>query len=449
MMLAILAALLAQSDPRIESVEHLLGKVRRPYFWTPLAVTVRSVAGFEGDLVAQSSMGIRVVRKIRVAAGGSERVLLPAIDPQKIIAGGASIELSKDLKSPDFAVLVDARLPYSSGLPSSDTINYQRIEVGDLKELLAQGILDACDLVLVKDASGLSLGSVRAWAAAPSESDARKAIGERLKPGEPVSLIERRPNPVDDLWSLAPEGGWVPVKKDRAVLFAALYAFAVFAALVFVGRRRPWWSLASVAGVAALGVVSFLLFFPRRHLWIAERSCEIVPPEGDSMVVRLWFAGAATELAPAIEFPSVVKPIYQKPADAEEPLTIRLREHGCLVEGFALSPSRSLCFGSVEGRAPTMRLGRSVERPLYRAGVKIGGRARSVGDLPAGGAVPREAVEGPSDVRLAPVRPWLRFLEGDGIFGYLERGARAAEDVGSPDLADGRRGPLFFIQRFK
>ncbi len=441
MTVALLAFLLAQADPRIESVERLVGNANRPYLWSPLAVTLRSPSGFDGDLVAQSSLGVRVVRRVRVAPGGQERILLPAIDPRKVIAGGTTFELPGGLKSPDVVVLVDGRLPYAGQFVSDDRVLYAKIEVADLGALLAWGVLEACDLLLVKEAAGLPLGSARSWAAAPERSDAERAVAARVRTVEPVGLVDV------DLWPLAPEGGWVPAKKERTILFAVLYAFVGFVTLAYVGRTAARWAPLSMAAVAALGVGVFLLFFPRGHLWVSESACEIVPAEGDAARLRLWFAGAAADLTPTIDFPRVVKPVFARLADAEEPLTIRVLERGSRAEGFQLSAGRRACFAAVEGRAPTMRLGRPT-RPLYGASLRQGGVTKYLGDLEAGAEILRPPRGGTSP-REAEERPWLRFLDGDGVCGWLERGDRAAGDVGSPDLADARGRPVFFIQRLK
>lgn len=440
-MLALVAALLAQSDPRIESVERLAGNVNRPYLWAPLAVTIASTAGFEGDVVAQSSLGVRVVRRVRLAPGGKERLLLPAVDPQKVLAGSAVFPLAGGLRSPDHLVLVDARLPYAGELVSDDQILYVTIQPDDLEKLLALGVLDACDLLLLKDGGGLSLGGLGAWALAPLRADAAKSVAGLGKAAEAVKLVD------PDLWALAPEGGWVPAKRDRTILFAVLYAFASFGALAVAGRRHAKWAGVAVAAVAGLGVAAFVGFFPRAHLWISESSCEIVPAEGDAALQRLWFTGAAADLSPVIEFPRVVKPVFAKLADAEEPLTIRILERGSVAEGFALAAGRRACFAAVEGRPPTLRPGRQ-NRPLYRVTLRRGGVANYMGDLEAGAEILRQPLGGtsPSGVEEAP---WLRFLEGDGVWGWLEREGGVARDVGSPDLADGRRRPGFFLQRMK
>jgi len=439
---ALLAALAFQSDPRIESVERLVGNANRPYLWAPLAVKLSSAAGFEGDLVVQSSLGLRFVRRVRVPANGSERILLPAIDPQKIIAGGTTAVVPGDLGSPDLLILVDARLPYATALASDDRVLYRAIDAADLARLLSLGLLDACDLILLKESSGLALGSARAWVVAPSRAEAEAAVSSHPGPREPVRLVDV------DLWALAPEAGWVPAKKDRTVLLVALYALASFAGMVFVGRTRPSRAGAALVGVSALGIFAFLLFFPRRHLWISESACEVVPVEGDAAAVRLWFAGAAAGLRPAIRFPVIVKPVFPRLGDADEPLTIRVDERGSTAEGFALAAGRRICFAAVEGRTPSMRALERVPRPLVSASVRRGGRLRYLGDLEAGVDWSAPGREGPGP-REEEARPWSRFLQGDAACGWLDRSDRPAEDVGSTDLADGRRRPLFFIQRLK
>jgi hypothetical protein len=441
--LALLAFHPGPSDLRIESIERLVGGAHRPYLWAPIAVTVSSGSGFEGDLVVESSLGLRIVRRIHVPANGRDRLVLPALDPKKVVAGGVTALVPQAVKSPDVVVLVDAQLPYASELASDDRVLYQTIDRADLERLLSQGLVDACDLVLVGNASGLSLGSARAWAVAPSRADADRALSRKPGSVEPVRWVDL------ELWGLAPEGDWVPAKKDRALLFAALYALAGFASLVFLGRRHPKWAAAVIAAVAALGTGAFLIFFPRQHLWISENGCEVVPAEGDALRMRLWFAGAGTELSPTIDFPRVVKPVFARVSHAEEPMTIRLHERGCTVEGFSLPSGRRVCFSGVEGRAPTMRATERVARPLLGASMRRGGTERRLGDLPAGSEIPKEAGGGTSAPREGGEAPWLRFADGDALWGWLDRETRPAEDVGSADLADGRRRPTFFIQRFR
>jgi len=439
---ALLALLALQPDPRIESVERLAGAANRPYLWAPLAVRLTSAAGFEGDLVAQSSLGLRFVRRVRVPAHGSERVLLPAIDPQTVSAGPATAKVPGDLASPDRVVLVDSRLPYAASLASDDHLLYRTIDPADLERLLSLGVLDACDLLLVKDPAGLTLGSARAWAVAPTRAEAENAVSAASPAIEPVRLVDV------DLWTLAPEGGWVPAKKERTVLLTALYALGGFAALVFIGRKNAARATWTVIGISALGVAAFLLFFPRRHLWVSESACEIVPVEGEAQEHRLWFAGAATDLKPIIRFPRIVKPVFPRLGDAEEPLTIRVTEQGSTAEGFALAAGRRICFAAAQGRTPSMRALERVSRPLTAVSVRRAGKIRFLGDLGAGGEFSNPGREGPGP-RAEDARPWSRFLQGDVAYGWLDGGERPAEDVGSADLADARRKPIFFIQRLR
>lgn len=440
----LLVLLLAQaSDPRIVSVERLVGDARRPYHWAPLAVTVKSDAGFDGDLEARSSLGIRVVRRIRVPAGGVRRVQLPAIDPQRISAGGASTEAPGANRTPDRVVLVDARLSFASELASSEGVLVRTAALEDLTWLCAQGLLDACDLLLLKDASGLSVGSVRAWSVVSTREEAEKAIAAPEAGGAPVLLVD------PDLWTLAPEGGWVPAKKDWTLIFAALYAFAAFGALVFASRKGPRAMTVAIAVVAGLGVLAFLGFFPRKHLWVLERSCEAAPPAGEAAEVRLWFAGAGATLAPTLDFPRVVKPVYPRLSEAEEPLTLRIEEGGgCRVEEFTLPAGRKICFASVSGRAPSMRPEARPSRPLYRAFARRSGQISLLGDLAAGAELPAGGGASPPGED-AEARVWLRLVEGDALIGRLEPRGGPSKGVGSPDLADARQAAPLFLQRLK
>lgn len=439
--LLLAAALLAQTDPRIDGIERLVGDANRPYLWAPLAVTVKSDSGFDGDLEARSSLGLRVVRRIRIPAKGSQRILLPALDPKNIVAGATTVEIPRAARSPDVLVLVDARLPFATELVSDERVLVQRIDLRDLEPLLADGLLEACDLLLLKETAGLSLGGVRSWSVVTTRAEAEKAMAAPPRRTEPLKLVDL------EVWNLAPEGGWVPAKRDRTLLFATLYALGSFAALVFAVRKGSRWTAGAIGGVSLLGIGVFLLAFPRGHLWISEASCEVVPAEGDAAELRVWFAGAAASLRPVVDFPRIVKPVYPRLADAEEPLTLRIEERRSRAEGFALGPGRRVGFASVSGRAPAMRVKDRASLPLLEAFVRRGGRITRLGDVAAGGSVVDGGREGDLPGEYAG-RPWLRFLEGDGVFGWRDHGGRPAGDVGSPDLADGRCGPSFFIQRF-
>ncbi len=434
----LLVALLAQAEPRIDKVERLLGDINRPYLWCPLAVTLSSSAGYRGEVAARSSFGFRIAREVDVPAGGRIRVLLPSIDPEEVRAGGAASPVRGEPSSADHLVCVDARLPFASELVSDDRILYRKVEAEDLKRLLAQGLLEACDLLLVADAGSLPLGTANAWGAAGSLDEARRLVTERLRIAPQVPLVDA------ELWKLAPAGGWVPAKRDMTLFLGTVYAFAGFAALALLARRHARFAPAGVAAVAALGVAAYVLLFPRGQLWIAEASCEVAPPEGDAVEWRVWFLGAPVPLSTRVEFPRLVKPVLSEASGPEIPFVIRAGEKGCSVQELRLSAGRAVCFAGAEGRPPTLRGSGRIPVPLYGAGMRRGDRSVRLGDLPAGS---EPAGTEPFEPGEQEARVFGRFLAGDGLFGRLDRGEGAARDVRSPDLADARLRPRYFIGR--
>lgn len=442
---ALLVALFLQAGPVLEKAERLVGGAQRPLAWAPLAVTIRSAAPFEGDVVARSSLGFSVVRRVRLAAGGLERVLLPALDPVEVTAGASRLSLRGELSRPDLLVGVDERLPYAAELKSEGGVEFVVLKYDDLKRLLPGGLLEAMDLLLLSDAEGLALGAAPPAVVAPAAEAARKAVEDATPGGPPRIGVVDAP-----LWELAPRDGWVPSKKSFAVFFAAVYAFAGFAALTFLARRHPRWAPAVAAGVAALFVLVFLLFFPRGQLWIVETPCEVVPPEGDALDWRVWFAGAPAALETRIAFPRLVKPVFAQTWLAGDPFTLRVGDRGCEVEALRLRPNVAVCFAGAAGGPPSLRAGERLPGPLYGATVLMERRNRFVGDLPSGALIAdlRPGEDGPPP-REPEVRAFGRFARGDTLMGWLDRGERGATDVASPDLADARRRPRFWMQRLK
>ncbi|MBI3856160.1 MAG: hypothetical protein HY293_10775 [Planctomycetes bacterium] len=435
-MIASLALALAlQAGPQIEKIEPVLGNVRRPLLWTPLRVTLSSETDFSGDVVAKSGFGFSVARSVTLKAGGREVILLPALDPAEIQAGQRTSKPPQDFVRPDRIVLVDARLPYAAELISTGTILYQRISPEDLEKTLPRGLLEAADLVLVKEPMG---GGV----VAATREEAEEALALLGDPPASLELADRA------VWPLAPRERWVPAKKSWALYFATVYAFAAFVALTVVARRFPKFGLASLAGVAVLGIAGYGAF-PRSQMWIVGQAAEVVTPSGEAVEQRLWFLQSALEVAAGkIEFPRLVKPVFPTTAGAEEPFTIRVDERGCSVEGLKLYPGRAVCFGGIERRTATLRAMEKLDQPLKRSVLARAGRVAFLGDLAAGAAIPAEPREG--GIPPGPeFEAWKRFVGRDGLFGILDRPERAAASVKSPELVDEWERPPVFIQRFK
>jgi hypothetical protein len=432
--LALLAAL--QADPRIEKVEPVVGQVNRPYLWTPFKVTLSCDSDFTGDVVARSGFGFGVARSVTIKGGGRAVVLLPALNPEEILAGKTRFKMPDRFLRPDRIVVVDARLPYAADLVSTEKTLYQKIPAEDLEKTLPRGLLEAADLVLVKEPMGSGI-------VAPTREDAERALAAVKEPLPSLELMDRA------VWPLAPRQRWVPAKRDWALYFATLYAFAAFVALTVVARRFPKFGLVSVAGVAVLGMAGYGIF-PRSHLWIVGQAVEVVPPTGDAQEHRIWFVQSALELtASRIDFPRLVKPIFASMGGADDGFTIRVDERGCSVEGLKLMPGRAACFGGVEVRGPTFRATETLGQAVNHAVVVRAGRSRFVGTLPAGAAVPREAGEGgiPPGIEF---EAWKRFVGNDGFFGVLDRKETSSARVKAtdPELADEQDRPPVFIQRF-
>ncbi len=444
------AVLLLQTDPLVERVERIAGPVRRPLLWNPLAVTVASASGFNGDVVARSSFGVDFARRVELAPGGRRRVLLPAVDPVEVLAGGASVAVPAARLAPEVLVGVDSRLSFADGLESDDRRVYRKIDAADLEELLGLGLLEAFDLLLLADSAGLPLaayGSMGRWASPRTPAEAGAAVegfGPAVPRFEAVDVGPRR------LWELAPRGGWVPAKRTHAAFFAALYAFAGFVGLIAAARRGTAALAAAATGLAAVFVGVYFLLFPRGHLWLVEHSCEVVGAGGEAAEWRVWFVGAGATVKADVVFPRLVKPVFQRAAGADEPFTIRLEGRGCRVEGLKISAGGAFCFVAGGDRPPTMRAAGSVPAGLYGAGVVRGGRHRLMGDLPAGGEVPALVVEDEPLPREPDFAALLsRFLSGDCVFGRLARDERPARDVTSPGLADARARPRLWLQRLR
>lgn len=445
-----LAAVLAQAgeDPRIESVERLTGPAERPRLWCPLRITLSSARGFRGDLSVSGTYGVTVARAVEVAAGGRGAFLLPALDPLEVAAGETRQRVVQRGVVAEHLIGVDERLPYADALASGGGRVFRKLSREAFEELLPGGALEAFDALLLADAAGLPLAGFEttgAWAVAPAREGA-EAFLAGLPPARP------RVGAHDDrLAQLAPEGGWVPAKKNFLLFFVTVYVFAGFAALIGIGLRRPRAGVAVAGGTALAFMAIYAFAFPSGHLWITEYACEVASADGRAAEWRVWFVRAGADRTVDLRFSRLVKPVFPAARGADVPFTIRAGGKGSIVEGLKLAPGSVACFAGVEERAaPSLRALPSLSAPLYRASVLLENRNRFLGDLPAGATLPERVGEDEP----APREPDFtlfasRFVAGDSLFGWLARGEGPARDVHSPDVADQREKPRFFLQRLK
>jgi hypothetical protein len=411
-MTAALALLLVlQGDPQIEKVERLVGNVNRPLLWMPLKVTLSSATDFSGDVLATSRFGFSVARRVVLKAGGREEILLPSIGAEEVVAGKTRFKLPGDFVRPDRIVLVDARLPYAGDLVSTEKILFQKIAAADLEKTLPRGLLEAADLVLVKEGLGTP---------APTRADAEKAVASLTETPATLEVVDRF------LWTDAPQTGWVPAKKTWTLFFATTYAFAAFVALAVLAKRFPKFGLACVGAVALLGLAGYRLF-PRGQLWIVGQAVDVVPAAGAAVEHRVWFLQSVTDIPAAkIDFPRLVKPVFPAMGGADEPFVLRVDDRGSSVEDLRIPAGRPACFGGSELRA-------AGKEPEGQTGIV------TVRD----GAVEQSGPLG------AEFNAWKRFVGRDGRFALAGRAGRAAGSIQAAELADEHDRPPIFIKRLK
>lgn len=433
MSLAALAlALLAQGDPRIEKVERLAVDIPRPLSWAPLAVTVASEKGWSGDLRIRSRFGFSVLRRIDVPARGFVREILPSLDPDRIEAGEAFARVPALEGRAELAVAVDARLPYADALESGPRARFVKVARADLARLLADGLLEGVDLLLLQDVAGLDVGLAPAWVVAPDRGAAEGAL-QAASRAPSIGAVDA------PVWTLAPSGGWVPAKRSRAVFFAGAYAFGAFALLALAARRGRKAFAMGVATAGLAGACAYAAFFPRSQAWIEEVSVLVAPASGPSREHRIWFAGAATPSSPKLVFPRTVKPIFPDSSGADRPFEIRLLDAGCEVDGLQLGPRQPACFAALgpgEAGGPGA---------LHGAGFRRADRFSYLGDLAAGARIPDgPAVPLPPDPRRAVFE---RFFEGPVLFGWRE--GATPKDIDASGLADVRVRARFYVGRIR
>lgn len=410
----VLLLVLAQ-DPAIRSVDPLVEGVRRGAHWVPLAVTLESSAEWSGDVEIASAFGFTVRRAVRVPAGGSVRILVPAVAPEEVRAGEARTPVPAGRGGADILVGVDGRLEYADRLESGSRVAVRVLAPGDLRTILEEGMADAFDLVLLPP-GGEPAPPARV---APTLAEARVAIEAVRGPRPAITAVDPR---VRNLVPVDPGGG---AKREAAVFFAVVYAFAAFAAISAASRRSGRTVAAAVAGVSVLGLLAFAVLFPRGRVWAVAETCRVVRDGGRAEEWRAWFIGSSSDVRTRLEFSALAKPVFRDAVGAREPFVLRVVEGGCRVEDLRLGPGRVGCFAIFRGVA-----GAAPGRPLAGAGVVKGDLHLDLGDLGEGEEVPEPGERGrPSDPGVAAFGALL-----PGSYLYGRRDAAGGPGLRSPDL---------------
>lgn len=267
----VLTALLLQDPPTLRSVEPLTGPSARSGCWYPVVVRLHSAAEFDGELAASADWDYRVRRPLKLGAGSEVSVLIAAIPLQEdakirisVLRGREEVafrELSSLQLLGDHArlVLVDRSHPRAAewdgtSVPAVVGPVTLRPRVSDAAwwdEAARRGWLEAADAV-IGGPEGLgiweTLGGSRI-------EDLRQEVPAPVR----WKVIEPR--------SAALRGGgrWIGAKRDAAVLFTAVYGFALFTAVFLAWTRKlgPAALWGGVGGVTIAFVAAFYVFFPR------------------------------------------------------------------------------------------------------------------------------------------------------------------------------------------
>lgn len=411
-----LLLVLLQSDPAVEKVERLSGDVRRPLLWTALKVTVSSAAGFDGRVEAWSSFNVRTAVAVKLAPGGRQTLLLPALDPEAVTAGKSRQELPKPGVRAERIVLVDDSLPYAGELASTEKAHVKRVSAGDLQGLQASGLsqLEAVDAVLV----GPWMTRVEApFRRASTLEEARGIVDEPVVEAFRIPAVEAL------LWTRMPDAGWIESKRTGLVYLALLYAALALGLFAAWGRLRRGARLPAALGLPLLLLGGSFLLVPGGNLSVTGQA--VTAHSGTELWnARLWYLGAALEGEQVLDFPRLVKPVFPTTAGAEAPFVLLIQEGRTRVEGLILGPRRRAAFAGVEwgGAAP----------PAGRFGIV---------SFRGGVAEPADLAQD------ADVQVWSRWLGPEGVFAFVQDREVSGTDVRASGLAEGRERRPILLKR--
>lgn len=409
---------LLQADPSIEKIERLSGDVQRPLLWTALKVTVSSAAGFDGRVEAWSSFNVRTAVAVKLAPGGRQTLLLPALDPEAVTAGKSRQEVPRAAVRADRIVLVDDSLPFAAELASTEKAHVKRISVADLQGIQASGLsqLEAVDAVLV----GPWMTRLEApFRRASTLEEARGILDEPLVEAFRIPAVEA------SLWTRMPDAGWVESKRMGLVYLALVYAALALGLFAAWGRlpRRARFPAAVALPLLLLGG-SFVLV-PGGNLSVTGQGVTMESGK-EYWNARLWYLGAALEGEQVLDFPRLVKPVFPTAAGAEASFVLLIQDGRTRVEGLMLGPRRRAAFAGVErgGAVP----------PAGRFGVV---------SFHGGVADPADQAQDPD------VQVWSRWLDLHGGFAFLRDREVSGTDVRAPGLAEGRERRPILLERRK
>lgn len=315
---ALLLLVLLQADPAIEQVERLSGDVRRPLLWTALKVTVSSAAGFDGRVEALSSFNVRTAVAVKLAPGGRQTLLLPALDPEAVTAGKTRQEVPGASARADRIVLVDDSLPFAAELASTEKVHVKRIRAADLQGIQASGLsqLEAVDVVLV----GPWMTRLEAPFRRASTLEEARGILE-----EPPGDAFRIPAVEASLWTRMPDAGWIESKRTGLVYLALVYAALALGLFAAWGRLPRRARLPAALALPLLLLGGSFLLVPGGNLSVTGQG--VTARSGTELwSARLWYLGASLEGDQVLEFPRLVKPVFPTAAGAESPFVLLIQE---------------------------------------------------------------------------------------------------------------------------
>jgi hypothetical protein len=341
----IITLLAFQDRPAIQEVQSMTGRLARSGCWLPLKVRLASPAPFEGELTATGDTGIRVTRPVRIPAGGIVAVILPVVAvgsgaKVEVILRGPSGEVDRRPLIGPLEFLGDARLVLvDPAHPEAESLQRQKLTVQekgppvlfvpsdpvDWNEAADMGALEIVDAVVASDRWRPDL-TMTVW----------RALGGALVTQPRRDLLARLAEPTARFPAVDPQIApyvvterWIPGKRESAMLFIVVYAFAFFVAVYVTWARKgsPWLLTAAAIAAAIVFVAAYGAFFPKGNLAIKAWQGLVEAPESPVAisVCAIW----GSEPAGEVEFGRIVKPVHATIAEATiRDLELRLGEGG-------------------------------------------------------------------------------------------------------------------------